>query len=50
LQKPIILLLEEEKEYCCLIKGLYTIANAVTLLTFRQEEDYLKRLESYFDN
>ena len=45
LHKPMILLLEEGKEYACLVKGLYTIAN-VTLITFSREEDYLKRLES----
>ena len=41
LNKPIILLLEEGKDYAFLIQGLNTISN-VTYILFQKEEDYLR--------
>ncbi|MCP1191408.1 nucleoside 2-deoxyribosyltransferase [Priestia flexa] len=47
LNKPIILLLEEGKDYAFLIKGLGTVAN-VTFIRFQKEEDYLSQLEKLY--
>lgn len=47
LNKPIILLLEEEKDYAFLINGLGTVAN-VTFIRFQTEEDYLSQLEKLY--
>lgn len=46
LQKPIILLLEEGREYACLVTGLHIIAN-VTVIPFKREDDYIQKIESY---
>ncbi len=48
LNKPVILLLEEGKEYAFLIKGLNTVAN-VTFIHFQKEADYLNQLEKMYD-
>ncbi|MED4128870.1 nucleoside 2-deoxyribosyltransferase [Shouchella miscanthi] len=47
LNKPIVLLLEEEKDYAFLINGLGTIAN-VTFIRFRTEEDYFSQLDKVY--
>ncbi|WP_369903373.1 nucleoside 2-deoxyribosyltransferase [Bacillus manliponensis] len=47
LDKPIILLLEEGKDYAFLIKGLATVAN-VTFIYFKEESDYLTKLEQLY--
>ncbi|MDE0582890.1 nucleoside 2-deoxyribosyltransferase [Planococcus sp. A6] len=47
LNKPIILLLEEEKDYAFLIKGLGTVAN-VNFVRYLQEEDYLGQIEKLY--
>ncbi|WP_078392819.1 nucleoside 2-deoxyribosyltransferase [Shouchella patagoniensis] len=47
LNKPIILLLEEGKDYAFLINGLGTVAN-VTFIRFQTEEDYLSQLEKLY--
>ncbi|WP_269147326.1 nucleoside 2-deoxyribosyltransferase [Planococcus antarcticus] len=47
LNKPIILLLEEEKDYAFLIKGLGTVAN-VTFIRYLKEEDYLSQIEKLY--
>ncbi|WCF07886.1 nucleoside 2-deoxyribosyltransferase [Paenibacillus thiaminolyticus] len=45
--KPIILLLEEGKEYAFLIRGLGQVAD-VTYIYYREEQDYLSELERMF--
>ncbi|EIM04932.1 hypothetical protein A1A1_18852 [Planococcus antarcticus DSM 14505] len=47
MNKPIILLLEEEKDYAFLIKGLGTVAN-VTFIRYLKEEDYLSQIEKLY--
>ncbi|MGG3989302.1 nucleoside 2-deoxyribosyltransferase [Bacillus smithii] len=47
LNKPIILLLEEGKDYAFLIKGLNTVSN-VTFIHFQKEEDYLRKIEKQY--
>ncbi|HYH02612.1 MAG TPA: nucleoside 2-deoxyribosyltransferase [Bacillota bacterium] len=49
LNKPIILLLEEGKEYAFLIQGLHTVTS-VTYISFRNEQDYLQQLEAIFNH
>lgn len=44
LQKPIILLLEEGKDYAFLIQGLESMA-PVTYMYYQEEADYLTKLE-----
>ncbi|RSL30602.1 nucleoside 2-deoxyribosyltransferase [Salibacterium salarium] len=46
LKKPIILLLEQDKDYAFLIQGLEKVAN-VTYVRFNQEKDYVSKLEEY---
>lgn len=46
LKKPIILLLEQDKDYAFLIQGLGKVAD-VTYVRFSQEKDYISRLEDY---
>ncbi|NNB94888.1 nucleoside 2-deoxyribosyltransferase [Corallococcus exiguus] len=48
LRKPIVLLLEEGKEYAFLVRGLHTVSN-VTSLYAKPGEDYIPRLKAVFD-
>ena len=48
LKKPVILLLEQDKDYAFLIQGLGEVAN-VTYVRFSQEQDYIAKLKEYLN-
>jgi nucleoside 2-deoxyribosyltransferase len=48
LKKPVILLLEQGKDYAFLVRGLGKVANVIYIL-FDQERDYLIELEEYLN-
>ena len=47
LNKPIILLLEEGKDYAFLIKGLDAVANVISI-RYQKEDDYLREIEKQY--
>jgi nucleoside 2-deoxyribosyltransferase len=49
LKKRVFLLLEKEKDYAFLIRGLYTIAS-VEMIYYKDESDYLKQIKYFFDH